>query len=391
MRRGRIAVLAAAAACLLTPLAIGATAATAATASPAVQAASTPQPDGGGTGWTLLQNQDGQDIYSDWNINPLTGQDCTVPGAVSYDSTTGDIDLTTNGTADNCADASSPWTISPTAADPTVFIEYEATLPTNTWAALWATGYPGPWPTTGEIDDAEMLGTSSECHTYHYGTPADPLQIGPGDPQRCESGTPGSEAVYGVEWSAGHLTFYVNGVETDQFTNSAISTDPEEIELDNVTGGFDTAPGPQSTLQVQYVRAWERTSSNVQNSGTPTTCLDANSNDYPDNGDAVQLWSCDNNGEQFWQVTSAGQLENATTGECLDANSNDYPDTGDTIQLWTCNGNGEQQWHFTSAGQLENGTTGMCLDANSSDYANDGDNLQLWTCNTNPEQEWQLG
>jgi hypothetical protein len=196
MRRGRITALAAAAACLLTPLATASTAAHAASAS-------TPQPDGGGTGWTLLQNQDGQAIDSSWNINPLSGADCTVPGSVSVDSN-GNLDLTTNGTADNCAEVSSPYTIGPTAADPTVFIEYEATLPTNSWAALWASGDPGPWPTTGEIDTAEMLGTGSECHTYHYGSPPSGSTLGPGDLNRCESVTPGSEAVYGSNGRPGN-------------------------------------------------------------------------------------------------------------------------------------------------------------------------------------------
>ena len=358
----------------------------------AAHADSAPQPDGGGTGWTLVQNDTGSDIYSSWqNLSGTGGSYCDEAGTVGLNGTA--VQLTTDGSADgNCARLGSPWTVAPTAADPTVFIEYEATLPTNTWAALWATGDPGPWPTTGEIDTAEMLSTpGQECHTYHYGSPPSGSQIGPGDPNRCESNTPGSEAVYGVEWSAGQLTFYINGVKTDQFINSAISTDPEELVLDNVTGSWDPAPGPTSTLSVDYVRVWSKAIANVQNSGTPSTCLDANSTDYPNNGDAIQLYGCNDNGEQQWQVTSAGQLENATTGSCLDANSNDYPDTGDTIQLWDCNGNGEQQWHFTSAGQLENAQTGMCLDANSSDYPNNGDNLQLWSCNTNPEQEWLFG
>ena len=29
-------------------------------------------------------------------------------------------------------------------------------------------------------------------------------------------------------------------------------------------------------------------------------CLDANSNDYNNNGDPIQLWSCDSNPEQIW-------------------------------------------------------------------------------------------
>ena len=357
----------------------------------AAHAASTPQPDGGGTGWTLLQNDTGSDIYSDWNNISGQGEEyCNNAGTVSSNGTA--VQLTTNGSVNgNCARLSSPWTVAPTTTDPTVFIEYEATLPTNTWAALWAIGDPGPWPTTGEIDTAEMLSTGTECHTYHYGSPPSGSSIGPGDPNRCESGTPGSEAVYGVEWTAGQLTFYVNGVETDHFTSSAISADPEQVMLDNKTGGFDPAQGPTSTMSVYYVRAWTKDTGNVGNVGTPSTCLDANSNDYPSDGDAVQLWSCNTNPEQEWQLTSAGQLENAQTGTCLDANSSDYPNDGDNIQLWSCNGNGEQQWHLTSAGQLENAQTGMCLDANSNDYPSDGDAMQLWSCNTNPEQVWQFG
>jgi len=361
-------------------------------ASAVADAASTPQPDGGGTGWTLVENQTGSDIYSSWtNVSGLENELCDSKGTVAFNGTA--VELTTNGSANgNCARLASPWTIAPTTADPSVFIEYEATLPTNTWAALWARGDPGPWPNTGEIDTAEMLSAGSECHTYHYLTASgSDGSLGPGQPGRCESGTPGSEAVYGVEWDAGHLTFYVNGVELGHLDSSVITADPEQVVLDNKTGGFDPAPGPTATMDVYYVRAWYKASANVWNSGTPSTCLDANSNNYPNDGDAVQLYGCDSNGEQQWQITSAGQLENAQTGMCLDANSNNYPNDGDAIQLWACNGNGEQQWQVTSAGQLENAQTGMCLDANSNNYPNDGDSIQLWSCNTNPEQEWQLG
>ena len=120
-------------------------------------------------------------------------------------------------------------------------------------------------------------------------------------------------------------------------------------------------------------------------------CLDANSNDYPNYGDNIQLWGCNTHPEQEWVMTSAGQLKNASTGMCLDANSNDYPNYGDNIQLWGCNTHPEQEWVMTSAGQLKNASTGMCLDANSNDYPNNGDNIQLWGCNTHPEQEWAWG
>jgi hypothetical protein len=225
-----------------------------------------PQPDGSGGGWTLVENDNGQEIYDatqsstgDWmNVSGDGGKYCDDAGQVGFDASLGALELTTDGNVNgNCARVESTWTVAPPAGS-AVWIEYEATLPTNTWAALWATGYPlSSWPTTGEIDTAEMLGTGKECHTYHYGSPSDPLQIGPGDPDRCENGTPGSEAVYGVEWSAGQLTFYVNGAETDQFTNSVITADPEVVMLDNKTGGFDSANGTMSTLDVYYVRVWE--------------------------------------------------------------------------------------------------------------------------------------
>jgi hypothetical protein len=87
----------------------------------------------------------------------------------------------------------------------------------------------------------------------------------------------------------------------------------------------------------------------------------------------------------------AANLENAGDwARCLDANSNDYPKNGDGIQLWSCNTHPEQEWTLTSAGQLQNAGTGMCLDANSNQYPKSGDGIQLWSCNTHPEQEWRL-
>ena len=133
------------------------------------------------------------------------------------------------------------------------------------------------------------------------------------------------------------------------------------------------------------------TAANFTNRGEPGTCLDANSNDYPKNGDNIQLWDCNTHPEQEWTLTASGQVKNASTGMCLDANSNDYPKNGDNIQLWDCNTHPEQEWTLTASGQVKNASTGMCLDANSNDYPKNGDNIQLWDCNTHPEQEWILG
>ena len=199
-------------------------------------------------------------------------------------------------------------------------------------------------------------------------------------------GIPAADATTTSVWSSGCSTFALGqwmapGDDIGGYFNGEIAEvqvwDGTVLNLAQV-GTMSGTPG-----YVQFP-------TNVQNTGTPSTCLDANSNDYPDDGDAIQLWSCNTNPEQIWQFTAAGQLENTKSGMCLDANSGDYPDDGDAIQLWSCNTNPEQLWEFTAAGQLENAQSGMCLDANSGDYADDGDAIQLWSCNTNPEQLWQL-
>jgi hypothetical protein len=177
-----------------------------------------------------------------------------------------------------------------------------------------------------------------------------------------------------------------------QLTEIADAVSPNEVfyfDQDNSGGtNWSLTPGEASCFLGLVVQG---SCANVENAGTPSTCLDADSNNYPNEGDAIQLWSCDTNPEQEWQFTSAGQLENGQTGMCLDANSNDYPSEGDAIQLWSCNTNPEQVWELTSSGQLENTSSGLCLDANSKSYPNDGDAIQLWDCNTNPEQLWQFG
>ena len=35
-------------------------------------------------------------------------------------------------------------------------------------------------------------------------------------------------------------------------------------------------------------------------------------------------------------------------GQCLDADSNHWGSNGDNVQLWSCNSNGEQEWVFVS-------------------------------------------
>jgi hypothetical protein len=238
--------------------------------SAAASAQTTPQPEGGGTGWTLQENDSGLEMWNaiqsptgDWaNFSGQGHQYCDNAGTVGYDSVLGAVTLTTDGTVNgNCARLDSTWTVAPSSTR-AVWVEYEAQMPSDTWATMWLTGWPlDTWPTTGEIDVVEMLGYYDECHTYHYGTQADPEVLGPGLPGRCSNTGPiGAWQVYGVEWTPGLLKFYFDGSYLGEISSSVISDDPEIASVDNKTGSWDPAPGPSSTAYVGYVRAWYKTS-----------------------------------------------------------------------------------------------------------------------------------
>ena len=119
--------------------------------------------------------------------------------------------------------------------------------------------------------------------------------------------------------------------------------------------GYSLAPAGASTLDgLQAAKATSAQSlaaiggppANFENAGDWATCLDANSNGYPNSGDKIQLWACNTHPEQEWTLTSSGQLQSTGTSMCLDANSNHYPNSGDTVQLWACNTHPEQEWRL---------------------------------------------
>jgi Glycosyl hydrolases family 16 len=243
-----IATFAAVASAALLPLAL--------LIAPAAEAqTNTYEPTGDGTGWTLVNNYGGQEIYDDWQTYTLIGRNCTEKGSISVDSNN-DLELTTNGGATNCAEVTSPFTVSPTAAED-VFIEYKAEVPGDTWAALWSTGAPGPWPYTGEIDTAEVLRPSTECHSFHYEKSAgrEGTLGGPTDSHACSGGFNHLWTTFGVQWSTTSLTFFVDGVEFRQsLSGSAITSNPEEVIMDNLGASWDAGGG--STMLIQYVRTW---------------------------------------------------------------------------------------------------------------------------------------
>jgi hypothetical protein len=123
---------------------------------------------------------------------------------------------------------------------------------------------------------------------------------------------------------------------------------------------------PADTNQIQLwpcnsnrEQLWAFEGTQLVNNPPSSWCLDADSTDgggFPSDGEAIQLWACNTNGEQTWKavyVRSSGNgtreynIENvAHPGYCLDANSTNYPSEGDPVQLWACDANNEQLWSF---------------------------------------------
>lgn len=93
------------------------------------------------------------------------------------------------------------------------------------------------------------------------------------------------------------------------------------------------------------------------------------------------------------------QISNGYDGQCLDAenDSGGNPnDNGDKVQLWTCNsGATQQRWNIGTTGTITSQYGNhLCLDAETDSGGNpddNGDKVQMWTCNSGaPQQKWTL-
>jgi Ricin-type beta-trefoil lectin domain-like len=136
-------------------------------------------------------------------------------------------------------------------------------------------------------------------------------------------------------------------------------------------------------------------------------CLDVPS-PFPwsgyDNGDKLQVWSCNYQSQQLWRfqyVRSAGarllyHIQVARNGKCLDIDAGRIHDNGVRAQQWDCWNGDNQLWYFGASNasgwhQLINVASGKCLDADISGGGIwDGTPVQQWDCNGGPtgNQEW---
>jgi hypothetical protein len=143
-------------------------------------------------------------------------------------------------------------------------------------------------------------------------------------------------------------------------------------------------------------------------------CIDVRGAPGTNNGDALQLWDCENSGkgpnnsrtDQKWRFIKDGYIQNALSGKCIDVNGAPGVNNGGALHLWDCEFSGrgpgnsptDQKWRLTDDGFIKNVLSGKCLDVRGAPGLNNGDALQLWDCETTgsgpngsvTDQRWQL-
>lgn len=135
-------------------------------------------------------------------------------------------------------------------------------------------------------------------------------------------------------------------------------------------------------------------------------CLDADTTMGGVDGNKVQIWDCNNQGQQDWQFweTSSGSgvyyIVNAKYQKCLDMDLNTFPSDGTRVQLWDCNYQKQQLWYLpffdTSSRTIgwhqfyANAATRYVLDADNSHGLINGSKAQLWENLSGANQFWHV-
>ncbi|MFF5567115.1 ricin-type beta-trefoil lectin domain protein [Streptomyces sp. NPDC012623] len=119
--------------------------------------------------------------------------------------------------------------------------------------------------------------------------------------------------------------------------------------------------------------------------GLNDTCVHVANSD-PQDGSALQMWTCNGTDAQRWDLTDEGQLR--ALGKCMDVEWSGT-ENGTPVRLWECNASDAQKWEPQPDGTLRNTGSGRCLDIPSGNTEN-GTALVLWDCLGNDNQVWRL-
>jgi non-reducing end alpha-L-arabinofuranosidase len=119
-------------------------------------------------------------------------------------------------------------------------------------------------------------------------------------------------------------------------------------------------------------------------------CLDVpNSSDAA--GTQLDIWSCNNGGNQAFTHTAQDQLTvYSGSGEmCLDGYEQGTT-AGTKVDIYPCNQGTNQAWSVNANGTITEVQSGLCLDVTGASTGN-GAAVELWTCNGGSNQKWTLG
>lgn len=274
------------------------------------------------------------------------------------------------------------------------YIEIRAQYPNNrgNWAAFWmlADGWPP------EIDVAEFRGRPKNYMTMAF-------YDGTWNTSTRTADYTGWHT-YGVEWSAGTLKYYIDGVLYKTVNKSTVPATPMYVILSNGTDCADTdGTGFPNYYNIDYFRWYQLSGTPTLPTGTTVEIVNRNSgkclhtlNSATANGAQVVQYDCNGNASSKWTINQVSSgvysIVNNASGRYADI-SNASTTAGANNIIWTSNGGNNQRWNITSAGagyyNIRNVHSGMLLDISGASTANNARNIQ-WTNNSGTNQQWTI-